>query len=183
MAWKLLPNTRGAALFHKDDDGLERRRSLHRDWQKPGEILKVSNYDSDTLVCIGMNPCVSNATEDSYTIRKEYTFAQQFTTYTKYTKFNVCDLISPKPKDLLTNKNPSSRGNHRFIIDSLRNMHADIVLSWGNLPGDLEYLADELLVLLRKEGYMLYCFGVNLSGMPKHPRFLKSNEMKLQRFF
>jgi hypothetical protein len=183
MTWKLLPNTRGAAIFHNESDGTERRRSLHREWSKPGEIIKVTNYSSDTLVCIGMNPCNSNATEDSYTIRKEYTFAQQFKTYFKYTKFNVCDLVSSDPKKLLLIENPSSKGNHRFIIDSLRNMHADIVLAWGNLPGDLEYLADELLALLRKEGHTLYCFGVNLSGMPKHPRFLKTSEMKLQRFF
>ena len=180
--WPLLEGVKGAAIFHKEKDGIERRRSLHRDWAKQGQLIQVG-INPNTLVSIGMNPSHATGECDDPTVRKEYRFAMQFSAYCKYTKFNVCDAITPHPKDLLKMKTPNSKDNHKFIISSLRIMQADVVLTWGNLPKGLEEIAEDLLVLLRKEGHTLYCFKINKSGTPAHPRFINLPEMKLQRYF
>jgi hypothetical protein len=180
--WKILEGVKGAALFHNEKDGIERRRSLHRDWSKPGEIIMMPHQPT-TLVSIGMNPSIATGEIDDPTIRKEYTWARSYACYQRYTKFNVCDMITSHPLDMLECSNPSSKGNHKFILDSLKNMQSDIVLSWGILPKGLEYLAEDLLSALRKAGHTLYCWRINKNGSPGHPRFINLPDLKIQRYF
>jgi hypothetical protein len=180
--WPLVAGVQGAAIFHTEKDKVERRRSLHRDWSKPGKIIR-SPGSAETFVSIGMNPSRAGENCDDPTVRKEYTWAMNFPQYSRYTKFNVCDAITPYPKDLLQLEYPNSKGNHEFIRSSLKNMNSDILVSWGNLPKGLEYIAEDLLAMLRKDGHTLYCFAVNKSGTPRHVRFIQHKDMKLQRFW
>jgi len=180
--WNILPGVKGAAIFHTEKEGVPRRWALHREWAKPGQIITVANQPN-TLVSIGMNPSLADAERDDPTVRKEYRFAMSFSCYSRYTKFNACDAISSDPKQLLAVKMPNARGHHRFIINSLKNMQADIVCNWGILPKGLEEIAEELLVKLRKEGHTLYCYKINKNGTPAHPRFINLEDMKLNRYF
>ena len=181
MAWEVLEGVRGAAIFHQEKDGIPRRRSLHRDWSIPGQVIKMP-HQPQTLVSIGMNPSTADKDHDDPTVRKEYRWAKSYACYQSYTKFNVCDAITSNPLNMLKMETPNSKGNHPFIISSLRKMDCDVLLSWGNLPRGLEYIAEDLLALLRKEGHILYCFKINQSGTPSHPRFINLPDLKMIRY-
>ena len=96
--------------------------------------LKISNNTKE-LIFIGLNPSLSDNKFTDNTTKKIIKISS-FHKYGKVRIINLFALISKKPENLKTHKDPIGFYNNKFIESSLRywseNIDCDLWLGWGN---------------------------------------------------
>lgn len=155
------------AVFGGEKD--EYRYQLKRIWEENKEIVTF----------ILLNPSTADKHTDDNTIQNCVRLAK----HNGSGGFNVVNLFAYRatnPKDLIGYEKDILTGqeNDKYILNSA-NKTNKIVLGWGNAVKEIEKVRDynrdkEVVQLLDKNGYKVYCADLTVKGCPKHPLYISS---------
>lgn len=123
------------------------------------------------VTVIGLNPSTADATQDDPTIRRCIGFAKREGAGLLL-MVNLFALRSTDPKALRTHTKPVGPDNDIWLARAVD--LADLTIAaWGN-GGTLLGRSQEMTEKYREK---LYTLGLTLSGMPRHPLYLKSDAL------
>jgi len=122
---------------------------------------------SGKAVFIGLNPSTADQRDDDPTIRRCVGFARAWG-YDSMEIVNLFAFCASKPEDLKLAAEPIGRNNDRWIAAAIGEA-ALAIACWGN-HGELQRRSDKI----RKRYPGLLCLGINATGMPKHPLYIKA---------
>ncbi|MEM8810634.1 MAG: DUF1643 domain-containing protein [Cyanobacteria bacterium P01_G01_bin.38] len=162
-------------------DGIERsaifdptgqyRYSLERRW--PAK----SSMDRRKVTFIMLNPSRADAKQDDPTLRACMQFAQVWG-YNVLEVVNLFAYCTADPKVLKTVNEPIGVECDHALINAA-DTAAQIILSWGNW-GTLLGRNQAVLQLLNPYASKLFCLGINQSGQPRHPLYIKRTQSPAQ---
>jgi len=135
------------------------RYSLVRSW----------NEGSGKAVFIGLNPSTADQREDDPTIRRCVGFARAWGC-SSMEIVNLFAYCATKPEDLKRAAKPIGRNNDRWIATAISEATLSIAC-WGNHG---EFLGRSESI--RERHRELLCLGINASGTPKHPLYIKATQ-------
>lgn len=135
------------------------RYSLSRSW----------NEGSGKAVFIGLNPSTADQREDDPTIRRCVGFARAWGCNSMEI-VNLFAYRATKPGDLKLSAKPIGRNNDRWISAAISEAALSIAC-WGN-HGEFQGRSDKV----RDRYPNLLCLGINASGAPKHPLYIKATQ-------
>lgn len=135
------------------------RYSLTRSW----------NEGSGKAVFIGLNPSTADKLQDDPTIRRCVGFARSWGCASMEI-VNLFAFCATKPEDLRLAEEPIGRYTDRGIANAIAEATLSIAC-WGNHGA---FLARSEQILERHPE--LLCLGINASGMPKHPLYIKATQ-------
>jgi hypothetical protein len=135
------------------------RYSLSRSW----------NEGSGKAVFIGLNPSTADQREDDPTIRRCVGFAEAWGCKSMEI-VNLFAFCATKPKDLKRSAEPIGRSNDRWIATAISEATLSIAC-WGN-QGEFLGRSEKIRDCYPK----LLCLGINASGAPKHPLYVKATQ-------
>lgn len=135
------------------------RYSLWRSW----------DLSQPRLVFMMLNPSTADAEVNDPTIRHCLGFAHAWG-YGSLEVVNLFGLRTPHPPRLREANDPIGAECDDYIQNAAQ--RADqIILAWGNW-GNFRN-RDQAVIQLLTDCKNLYCLGVNQSGQPRHPLYLK----------
>jgi hypothetical protein len=136
------------------------RYTLWRSW----------NPDASRLVFVMLNPSTADAHTNDATIRRCIQFAQAWG-YGALEVVNLFALVATYPQTLRQAADPIGAECDRYLLEAA--FRGDrVVLAWGNW-GQLHRRDEGVLNLLSQQ--KLYCLGMNQSGQPRHPLYLRKD--------
>ena len=159
----LMPGVKGDATFSADG----RYRQLMRRWLG-------DKFPECYIMFIGMNPSTADATVNDPTCAREWTFAQR-EGFDAMVKANVGDYRATDPKMLLA---PGVAAVSPDNLPTIRKAAAGagkVVLCHGKLNRALAPAGKEIVEALNADGVVLWSFGTNRDGSPKHPLYLRAD--------
>ncbi|HMJ00375.1 MAG TPA: DUF1643 domain-containing protein [Gaiellaceae bacterium] len=145
------------------------RYTLTREWESGGEER------SCLFVCL--NPSTATETEDDPTIRRCIGFAKSL----GYSRLSVCNIFalrSTDPKALYEHADPVGPENLEHIGREAAR-HQLLVAAWGN-HGELHGQGGTVMNLLRVLAEAVHVLGINATGQPKHPLYLRADTQPTQ---
>jgi hypothetical protein len=126
------------------------------------------------VLWICMNPSLADATVDDPSSNRMIDFSMEWG-FDGLVLMNVADYRATRPEDLLKpGIEPCSKGNLPLIRNTAKEAQR-IVCAWGNLHPKLVHLAVDVESALRADRHTLWCLGVNASGSPKHPLYVRGD--------
>jgi hypothetical protein len=140
------------------------------------DLMRIWDHEKPAALFIMLNPSTADAEKDDPTIRRCVGFARSWG-YGWLVVVNLFAWRATNPADLYQpdgTVRPEAIGpdNDETIIE-----HAQacplIVAAWGD-HGKRSSRAEELADNLVQSGFTLRCLGLNVSGQPKHPLYVKS---------
>lgn len=135
--------------------------------------------DGPTLLWVGVNPSVANATAEDHTARR-FRFYATREGFGAYEAVNLAALISTDPAALKTHPDPVGPDNDEHITAAAG--RADrVVCAWGATATVLGNRASDVSGLLTTAHPTLYCLGFTKAGYPRHPSRL-GNDVPLVPF-
>jgi hypothetical protein len=135
------------------------RYSLVRSWSE----------GSGKAVFIGLNPSTADQRKDDPTIKRCVGFARAWGCGSMEI-VNLFAFCATKPEDLKRYAKPIGRNNDRWIAMAISEATLSIAC-WGN-HGEFMQRSDKI-----RDGYPeLLCIGINASGAPKHPLYIKATQ-------
>jgi len=140
------------------------RYVLWRKWDHKSPKVK-------TVLFIGLNPSVANEHEDDPTIRRCKRFASDWG-YGSIRMVNLFAICATDPGVMKKSENPIGGSNNSWLLKMADNADL-IVCAWGN-DGAHWGRSHEVKKLLKN--YSLKCLGLNNSGEPKHPLYIKADK-------
>lgn len=172
-------------LIHirRDDD-------MDKEWiyikEDDNKVRYVLGYKGNkTLICLGINPSTAEPNKLDNTLKSVERIAIN-NGYDSFIMLNVYPVrqtifqeLEQKAQEIFFKRNLKEIEN---IIASMSGV-IDVWIAFGNLIEDRDYLMkswEEIDKILKKYNVTYYCAGINNTGMPKHPLYLKSNT-KLQK--
>jgi hypothetical protein len=148
------------------------RYTLTREWESP-------SGDGEELSClfVCLNPSTATETEDDPTIRRCIGFAKRLG-YSRLTVCNIFALRSTDPKALYDHADPVGPENLEHIAgEAVR--HELLVAAWGN-HGELRGQGVTVMNLLCVLAEAVSVLGINVTGQPKHPLYLRADTQPTQ---
>ncbi|MDX2097143.1 MAG: DUF1643 domain-containing protein [Leptolyngbyaceae cyanobacterium bins.59] len=147
------------------------RYSLHRQW----------NLEAPDLGFIMLNPSTADADRDDPTIRRCIQFAESW----GYGSLEVVNLFAYRathPKVLLQAPDPVGPENDRYLLQMIDRTQT-VIVAWGN-RGVFQNRSQDVLTLLKtlekKASDSLYCLGLTRARQPRHPLYIKRNNLPLR---
>jgi hypothetical protein len=137
------------------------RYALWREW----------NASRPRLTVVMLNPSTADAERDDPTIRRCVQFAQGW----GYGSLEVVNLFAYRatcPAGLQQVPDPVGDDNDRALLGAAERA-AMLLVAWGNW-GQL-YGRDRTVLALLAATRPLYCLGINHSGQPRHPLYLRAD--------
>lgn len=143
-------------------DGIDReyRYVLYREW----------NNHLPNMVIIGLNPSAADEEYDDRTVRRCINFARR-EGCGSLTMLNAFAFRATNPDELWTHPNTIGDENDHWIWLECREA-SKIIIAWGTHGKKRQA---RILHMLREK--ILFCFGKNADGTPKHPLYLSNNTM------
>jgi hypothetical protein len=135
------------------------RYSLWRKLRKTGK----------TILWIGLNPSTADESVDDPTVHRMVDYSWRWGFAMVYVA-NIFAYRSTDPRPLRDIVDPVGAENNRWIA-RLRKQSDLCICAWGNWAR-VRNRGDEVLKLLEKYG-PLHCMGLNKTGYPKHPLYLR----------
>jgi len=120
---------------------------------------------------IGLNPSTATEEKDDPTVHKCSEWAREWG-YGYFHMLNIFSLRSTDPKYLKQVKH--NYFNIDLVIKEYCECSHKIVICWGN-HGSLYKRGEEVLQIIKPFKERVYCLGVNKTGTPKHPLYLKKD--------
>lgn len=156
----MLPDMRTDAYF--SDCGFYRYH-LSRFWDDSAPVLNI----------IGLNPSTADATHNDPTIRRCIGFAHDNGFGGLYMT-NLFAYKATKPTDLFRSGDPVGPENDHWL-QQIASSSKTVLFAWGN-HGQHKGRDEEVL------GYLTngYCLGINKSGSPKHPLYVRKDQTFLK---
>lgn len=143
------------------------RQTLTRDWTPEGGTPR-------TILFIGMNPSVADASVSDPTCNRELGFSRRWG-YTRYLKGNVLDWRATSPRDLPADPDTACSGENLGAISEMADEAELLVLACGRLHRRYAPCVEAVVNVLRATGRRVYCFGTNKDGSAKHPLYLRAD--------
>ena len=169
----------GEAVFSADR---KYRYWLERDLSRD---LFTDNANIKTVTFVMLNPSTADEMQDDPTIRRCIGFARSWG-YEQLIIANIFGLRSTDPQGIYDDDNPIDHcggyTNNRYIRLAARKSKL-VVCAWGNhgAVGGRGYFVEKMLREDPSISCDIKCLGVNATGHPKHPLYLRSDS-KLQEF-
>jgi hypothetical protein len=117
-----------------------------------------------------LNPSTANEFEDDPTVRKCVSFGKEWG-YSGIVIVNLCAIVSADPTKLLTAPDPIGLcGNDKYIGDAAM-LASKIIAAWGDYGSHLTGRVEHVLEILNWRP--VFCLGINKSGQPRHPLYVK----------
>lgn len=134
-------------------------------------LWRIWDYDLPRLQLVGLNPSTANTEEDDPTIENIIRILKHLG-YGGFYMTNLFGLISSNPENLRSCPDPVK--DNDYFLKAARAETQEVVFCWGKFPMAV-YRAKQI------RGYFdeAYCFGKNKDGSPRHPLYLKSENVKL----
>jgi hypothetical protein len=148
------------------------RYTLTREWESPLD-------DGEELSClfICLNPSTATETKDDPTVRRCIGLATKLG-YSRLTICNIFALRSTDPKALYDHADPVGPDNLEHIArEAVR--HELLVAAWGN-HGALHGQGVTVMNLLSVLAEAVHVLGINATGQPKHPLYLRADTQPRQ---
>jgi hypothetical protein len=143
------------------------RYTLTRKWESP---LGGGEARSCLFVCL--NPSTATETKDDPTIRRCIGFAETLG-YSRLTVCNIFALRSTDPRALYDHADPVGPENLEHVArEAVR--HELLVAAWGN-HGALCDQGITVMNLLFELAGVVHVLGLNATGQPKHPLYLRAD--------
>ena len=133
------------------------RYSLGRSWSE----------GSGKAVFIGLNPSTADQRTDDPTIKRCVSFAHAWGC-SSMEKVNLVAFCATKSEDLKRHAKPICRNNDRWIAMAISKANLSIAC-WRN-HGEFLQRSDKI----HHRYPTLLCLGINPSGAPKHPLYIKA---------
>ena len=127
-------------------------------------------FSKGEIIFVMLNPSTADHQTDDATIRRLMRFAREWR-YDRFIVLNLYAFRSTAPKILKKTKDPVGPSNDKFILEALEESSCRIVCAWGNNAGK-DRVCEFMKLVGERE---LWCFGVNKSGMPKHPLYVPAD--------
>ena len=145
------------------------RYQLGRRWRQKGTEVAF----------IMLNPSQADARCDDPTLRACIQFAQRWD-YASLSVVNLFGHRTPHPTQLKTVTDPVGPQNDEYVLEAAQSAE-QIVLAWGNW-GSLQGRDHTVLNLLRPFQLKLGCLQINRSGQPRHPLYIKRDQLLIPFF-
>lgn len=116
-----------------------------------------------------LNPSTADAQTDDATIRRCTQFAKSWG-YGSLDVVNLFALVATYPAQLQDVADPIGSENDRYLLTTGQNA-STLILAWGNWGRLLE--RDRAVFKLLAHLPNIYCLGMNKTGQPRHPLYLK----------
>ncbi|NJR67084.1 MAG: DUF1643 domain-containing protein [Leptolyngbyaceae cyanobacterium CRU_2_3] len=137
------------------------RYALYRQW------------DSSTarIAFIMLNPSTADGITNDPTIRRCICFAQAWG-YGSLAVVNLFALRATHPQELRQSADPIGGECDRHILKAASSADCTVIAwgNWGKLQG-----RDQAVLKLLNGVTPVHCLGINQSGQPRHPLYLKSS--------
>lgn len=121
------------------------------------------------VLFIGLNPSTADETEDDRTIRRCIGFAKRWG-YGAILVGNLFGIRSTNPANIYAVKDPIGPENDAILLKMAQEAKL-IVAAWGNSG---VYLNRSLR--MRSFFPEMKCLGLNVTGEPKHPLYVRANQ-------
>lgn len=144
------------------------RYCLYREWGAPTVLEKLSAKSEEFVLFVGLNPSTADETKDDPTIR----CCRGFATRWGYRAMFMANLFAIRATDPAVMKqciDPVGYENDA-LLSTLAREASMVVVAWGNHGTHMERDV-EVTKIINRDSRLIgpYCFGVTLSGQPKHP--------------
>ena len=128
------------------------------------------------VMCFVMqNPSTADATEDDPTIRKCIHFSKR-EGFGGISVRNVFALRATDERELLTHPDPVGPENEEHLLAARQvSLMTRLVVAWGERLGGKRLAHHYTNAAVILQGQKPYCLGINKSGEPKHPLFLRND--------
>jgi hypothetical protein len=136
------------------------RYSLSRCWDR----------DAAQIAFILLNPSTADHQQDDPTLRRCIQFAHTWG-YGALEVVNLFALRTPYPRVLQRSPDPIGAECDRFILKAVEAASC-VVMAWGN--GGSWLGRDRAVLQLLQPLDSVNCLGLNRSGQPRHPLYLKA---------
>lgn len=125
------------------------------------------------MVFVMQNPSTADATEDDPTIRRCMGFAKR-DGFGGISVRNVFALRATDERELLTHPDPFGPENEAHLSSARHvSLMTRLVVAWGEPMGGKRLRRHYTHAAVLLSVLNPYCLGVNKSGQPKHPLYLK----------
>lgn len=164
----------GAIFYH----GGTHRYVLWRRWPHNGGKVKGIGSGAlarlPSLVVIGLNPSTADETTNDPTVARCINYAKRWG-YGGLVMLNLFGLRSTDPKGLYDHPNPVGIGHNDWLRLMAQAGDGSVVAAWGN-HGRFHGRDEEVASMLEREGVRIMALGINKTGTPKHPLYLKRDQ-------
>lgn len=133
-------------------------------------LKRELNSGKGTVLFIMLNPSTADEIINDPTISRCISYSRKW----GYMNLEVCNIFalrSTDPNNLMAHLSPVGPDNDRYILEASERANL-IIAAWGN-HGKISGRGRKVVKLL--EQYSLKSLGINASGHPKHPLYLKQN--------
>jgi len=137
------------------------RYSLWREW----------NTNAPRIAFVMLNPSRADAITDDPTLRRCIRFAQSWG-YGSLEVVNLFAYRASRPTILAQVSDPVGAENDHYLKQAVE-LADKIIVAWGNqgILGDRSRVVLDWLTSFNA----LYCLGINQTGYPRHPLYVKSS--------
>jgi hypothetical protein len=133
-------------------------------------LWRTWNPDTQRITFIMCNPSTADGFTDDPTIRRCIDIAQAWA-FGSLSVVNLFAYRSPSPQALFAVTDPVGPANETYLAQAAA-QSACIIAAWGN-AGQYRGRDREVMGLLSEYASRLFCLGLNQSGSPKHPLYIK----------
>jgi hypothetical protein len=123
-----------------------------------------------------LNPSTADATFDDPTIRRCRAFASSWG-FSGITVANLYALRSTNPAALWRHHDPVGPENDTYLFE-MATKHGCVVCAWGASARDDRVAT--VVKLLRVAGAQLTCLGITQSGAPRHPLYVRGDQLLIE---
>lgn len=138
------------------------------------DLWRIWDADRPYLAVIGLNPSTADEERNDPTVTRCQRFARDWG-YGGLDMLNLFALRSTDPRELLKAADPIGCGNPDMIY-SIAQRAGRVLVAWGDWAGRIERrAAASYLETVVLADLPLYCLGINKSGEPKHPLYVRAD--------
>ncbi len=131
-------------------------------------LWRIWDESLDSVLFIGLNPSTADESNNDPTISRCINFAKAWG-YGGLCMANLFAYRATEPRIMMLTDNPIGPENDQILFDLASKAHV-VVAAWGN-HGSFKGRSVQISRWIQN----LRCLGVNKSGEPAHPLYLKSS--------
>lgn len=143
------------------------RQALTRDWTPEGTKPR-------SILFIGMNPSVADASASDPTCHRELMFARDWG-FSRYLKGNMLDWRATSPRDLPHDPKVAASPENLPALMEMAQESEVIVMAYGKLHLRYQGIVERVIAGMRNTGRPVMCLGLNKDGSAKHPLYLRKD--------
>lgn len=133
-------------------------------------LWRVWDEEKPMIAFLALNPSAADEEKNDPTVQRCINYAKKWG-YGGMYMLNIFAFRATDPKVMKAEEDPVGEENDKFILETIEKVDR-LICAWGNHGQHMDR-SDDIEILLH--GLKLECLGVNKSGEPKHPLYLKAD--------